>query len=262
MHRQQKTLTPSSLILPLAVTALVIFLASSANAQNSESTNVDLPPSLEDLAAPREARLAPTNSTTTANGTTSIQRSNSTFSTEGSLDVTSTTSTDNPERALSTKRFEWANAVAARREAIQLKIERLSSSTITMRAALSSEAKERMRPMTQNSIALLSTAIERSKNVSIKLRAQAEAINVRGIDTAEAVNLLDQADALIAQAESSLSGVDINIEYALSSEAPRENWVDAKAQLQMTAEIIRTVRPLLQEAITILRNGLRNSVND
>ncbi len=70
---------------------------------------------------------------------------------------------------------------------------------------------------------------------------------------------MDQVDDLLTQAETSLSGIDVNIEYALTSESPKETWVDARGQFQATAEIIRTTRPLLQEVGSILKTAAQKA---
>ncbi len=269
MHRQQKTFTPSSLILPLLVTALVIFLASSANAQNVGPAT-ELPPSLESLAAPREATLAPATGTADAVVPTPpamIEDNNAPLRMDTSVRVetaasnTRATANQNLRADLSAKRTEWANTFTERREMLERKRAELASSTLERKAALNVAAQERLRQLAERSASVLLGAVERMKNVSSSLRERAEVMSSRGVDTVEAIILLDQIDDLLAQAETSLSGVDVNIEYALTSESPKETWVDTRSQFQATAEIVRSVRPLLQETVTLLRTAIQKANN-
>lgn len=265
MHRQQKTFTPSSFILPLAVTALVIFLASQANAQNTD-TEVDLPPSLESLDAPAEARLAPINLDDLATGTppeepAALPMNRAAVDVNVSVGNASSSINQNVRADLSSKRTEWTTALLERRDMLERKRAELASSTLARKAALNAEAQARMGQLAEKSASTLLGALTRIKNISSNLRDRAESMSSRGVDTTEAMVLLDQADDLISQAESSLSDIDINIEYALTSETPKETWADARIQFQTTAEIIRTIRPLLHEVVTALREAIRNTEN-
>lgn len=262
MHRQQKTFTPSSLVLPLLVTALVIFLASSANAQNAEPVT-ELPPSLDSLAAPREARLAPDTSTT--NTSTVPPERNATLRMEANVEADDSTSNTravvnaNLRADLSAKRAEWASASQERQQMLAEKRAALASSSMERKAALNAAAQERMLRLAENSTAVLTRAIERMKNISSNLRERAEDMSSRGVNTIDAIALLDQVDDLVSQAETSLSGIDVNIEYSLTAENPKEAWVDARGQFQATTEIIRTIRPLLQEVVSTLRAAIKNA---
>lgn len=275
MHKQQKTFTPASLVLPLALTALVIFLASSASAQNVDPATEPEPAPLrlEDPIPPIEATLAPRNA--------EIQKSMGPAN-DGSLtqmETRNATSTERPagrdtavrndaafnqnSRAdLGAKKAEWARALAERSEMLERKRSELASTTLARRAAFSDKAQERVRQMAQVSTNRLTEFLSRIKNFSSNLRDKSESLSLRGVDVSEATLLLDQVDELIRQAEASLSGIDINIEYTLTSENPLENWMDAKTQLQTTAEIIRTIRPLLQETVVTLREAIKNATTE
>lgn len=273
MHRQQKTFTLSSLILPLLVTALVIFLASSANAQNLEPAPVpettELPPSLESLAAPSEARLAPESVTTntTSAPSTRPENTDATLRMDANAEVGVTASNtqavvnQNIRADLTIKRTEWANVSAERQKMIASKRAELASSTLERKAALDAATQERVRQLADNSVSILSGAIGRMKNISSNLRERAETISSRGVNTVEAISLLDQVDDLLTQAEASLYDIDVNIEYSLTSENPRENWIDARGQFQTTVEIIKAIRPLLQETVTTLKVAIQNTNN-
>lgn len=266
MHRQQKTLTPSSLILPLAITALVIFLASSANAQNTAPAS-ELPPSPADSVMLREARLAPTSSTNNASpeapmspqNDNTILRTNVNVEVDASVSNTRVVANQNLRADLSENRAKWANASVERRAMLERKRAEIASSTLERKAALDSAAQERTRQLSQSLTAILSGAITRMENISSNLRVRAEVVSSQGADTAETVLLLNQIDDLIDQAESSLSGIDVNIEYTVTSEDPKKNWLETKEQFQITAEIIRTIRPLLQEIIATLRGTIQSA---
>lgn len=278
MHRQQKTFTPSSFILPLAVTALVIFLASSANAQDAiepvgaelpptppaaDLPQSDLPPSLDSLARPIEARMAPSNAAGSASGTTTRPRADLSPMNRASVNSgasnTPATLNQNFRADLEARRAAWANDSAERRLLLERKRAELASSSIERKAALNEKVQERMTQRAENLISVLSGALTRIKNVNTNLRERAESMSSQGIDVAEAITLLDQIDDLIKEAESSLSGIDVNVEYTLTSETPKEAWVDTKTQFQTTAEIIRTIRPLLQETVTTLKEAIKNA---
>lgn len=265
MNRQQKTFTPASFILPLAVTALVIFLASTANAQDASAPLPDLPapivqepPTLKPILAPHNdsaqmPKPEDVSKRTTVNASLSAEATvTSSTSASTTTDTSVKTSAD-----FNTMRAAWAKSVTERQIMLERKRAELASSTVERKAALNSAAQERIKQRTGKLTSVLSEALARMKGFSSNLHDRAESISSRGADTTEAIALLDQVDTLITQAETSLSGIDVNIEYTLTSESPRENWIDTKAQFQTTAEIIRAIRPLLRDVVDSLKGSVK-----
>lgn len=229
MYKQQKPLTLSSGLLACAVTALVLLVAASANAQTGGGTNpVSMPERREAISPPSGVRPA------------------------AGMSVSGVSSDRQAERR--------AN-LAERQAALEQKRLELADAAATRQAALGQAAQVRVRQMTGASVSLLSESIGKTRSLHDRLHRHAEDLGTRGIDMSAALAALDQANELLRDAETALSGIDISIEYALTSSDPRADWSDARVQLQSVREILQEARLLMREALAAIKTSVRPPVS-
>lgn len=254
MYKHQKPLTVSSALLASLVTVLVLLAASTAKAQDTEEL-----PLRENLEAPRSVVPAAvkTNEQNTLNQTqkpaeasmrTRMNSSTSTKEIEGTKSSATERLTDVKER-----REAWQKSQVERQKRIEEKRMALASSTIGRKAALQEQAQERISQRTEKLIGFLNRAIDKLRGFSQRLQEKSNSLSDNGADTQQVNTLLDGVEETLMNAEEALKGIDVSVEYALTSDQPRDAWLEVKDQILATREQIRGAHALLREAMAELK---------
>lgn len=268
MYKQQKPLTISSGLWALFVTAVVLLVAASANAQTSDDrgntsssapTNAEVMPKRDQVESAREVRPAPAttapvpglrpmpaNATTTRGETMEVRKAE--LATRAAL--------------MQEKRATLEQKTAERKTLLEQRREAIASSTLARKASLAEQVQDKVRSMSLRVANQLSTAITKLEEVSDRLRTRANDLSSRGVDVTTVISTLDQANASLSAAKRALEGIDVNIEYTVSSERPTEIWTGTRAQFQEVHAMIKEVRELLREALAEMKEAVRAAGTD
>lgn len=264
MYKQQKFLNVSSTIWALIVTAIVLLIAASANAQTTDGENVESVQPINDMGdiAPLPERR-PTNDATTTDGSqpqlnslpvTSELRPFST-STERSATTTANNASD-PTAAMIQERRA---AIAARQAALQEKRVALQNTTSAREAVLEEALRNRITSGASQLAVVLNRAIVTQKSINVRLQAKAAELQERGHDTTAVLTNLSHADELLTLAEEALAGIETNARYAAGSDTPRDDWTSVREQVAEVRELLREAREMIRNALSMLRAQLRPS---
>lgn len=259
MYKQQKPLTITSGLIALFVTVLVLLVASYANAEDTDTEPVVPLPLRGEVDTAREARQA-----VQATENTDIRARNEALAEERKAEMEQrrqelSSQMTKRKEAMEVKRAEFAEKLADRKIDLAEKRALLASSTALRRAALADTAQDRVRNIADRLTGVLDNAIQKLSQFSVRLRDRAEQLEDRKVDTAEVIFLLDEVDRLIATAKSSIDDIDTNIEFTVTSDQPREDWQDAKAQFQESQSILREAHQFLREAVEVLKQAVREA---
>ncbi len=145
------------------------------------------------------------------------------------------------------------NALQLRLQAKRTELENASS---TRQPALSSETQNLVTSGVGQIATALFGTIVKTKELSASLRDRASSVQGLGVDTAETVASLDQADVSLSLAEETLKGLDISARYAATSENPMTDWSETRQQFLAVRDLIIEAREHLRLATTALRSAL------
>lgn len=266
MYKQQKPLTISSGLWALVVTVIVLLLAASANAQTgvdngdtavSPNKNTDLMPKRNQVEPAREVRPA----SGAPDAPNRIQNLTPRSAMPDGIILETADRAGLMERAaiMQEKRATLEQKTTERRSLLEARREAIASSTVVRKAALERQAQERLRNMSLRVANQLTTAITKLQEVSDRLKSRANELKARGVETAVVDSLIKEIETSLEAAKLSLEGVDVNIEYTVTSERPVQNWAETRAQFQEVHEMIKTVRSLLRDALAELKQAVQNS---
>ena len=239
LDKLQKNFSLSSLAWTVFITAIVLFLAASANAQTEDTSvsNTEVP-----------AQIPPAERTEPAN--LPSEPATTTVEVDAETDITSSTNV---------RRADVLSEIQNRRTAIENKRVELAERTETRVAALKEEAQSRIINQSSRLTGVLELAISRLQTTSTRLRVHATNLSGRGIDTTTAITMLDEVDQIIGTATEALEGIEVNVSYAARSETPREDWQEAREQFVSVTRILGEARGLLGQVISELRRAITNT---
>lgn len=240
MDKLQRSFSVSSLVWAALVTAIVLTLAASANAQSDERAITD------DPARPVLTPLQVQERTVPDEPRTIIDTAPS------DIDRGAGMSAQPDDR-----RAAVLNEIESRRAAIETKRAELASQGAARVSALREETRVRVASQTSRLTNVLELGINRLQSASNRLRQRANELRDRGVDVSAAVSTLNEADRLLSSAKDALYGIDVNVSYATLSETPREDWQSAREQFLAVTRLLTEARTLLGQAI----NELRRAVN-
>lgn len=255
MYKLLKPLSVSSLIWALLVTAIVLFVAAGANAQapdemtasDSEGSANSLPSQMPPIPAVRtqvEARTPATEPLPPRDTVASSTTNNTAPNARGEAGQT----------GMRTEAINQRLAdIETRRAAIEEKRQSLQNASTTRQARLSEATQERaLNGMTRVNSVLI-TAINKTRDFADRLISRAEDLEARGLDTKAAVDFINQADQQLNLAEQALRDIDINAEYALTSDQPRTDWQDVREQFGSVRTALKSAHELLRSATSELK---------
>lgn len=250
---KQKPLSLSSGLWALFVTALVLVMASSASAENTESGTSPTRPMLKREAVEQAPAVRPMDQ---RRATTTDQMLANQAARDSKL-LTLASSTAARKAEWEAKRKELAVKFEERKTELAEKRAALASSTAARKPALAEKAQQHIKEAGERAEKILTKGIEKIRELSARLRARAASLADKGVDTTEVNVLLDEVDGTLKAAEEALADIEINVEYTAASEQPKNAWVDAKAQFQETRELVRQAHGLLREALAALKEAVR-----
>lgn len=257
MHKLQKSFPLSSLVWAAIVTAIVLALAASANAQEEAATTNIAP-------APNEIRPLPAAAPLKANASlpspakrmnmVGVENATGTKPLPPELPAAASSMAAERLQAFEERRSVLMEKLEERREALAEKRALIASSTTARRALLKEEAQKRVIDRAGRLAGVMEGAIDRLTSMSARLRDHADKLAAESVDTTATIAILDEADRLLITAKEALEGVDTNVSYAASSASPQEDWSDAKEQFMEVRSVLEEVRQLLREALTSLKD--------
>lgn len=247
MYKQQKPLTLSSGLIALVLTAIVLAIASSANAQQEDAATTSGPRAPE-----RRAEVESQIMTLQAAATSSA------FSSVSSTLAATTTA----EATWAEKRAAWQEVLNQRQAELARKRAELASTTAPRHSILSQRAITAITESSSRIAQQVSESILRLRNASEGMRGQVEDLRHRGLSVDSIVADIDQAGDLLAAAEQTLQGIDIDMAYALTSADPRAEWQNTKATLRLVNNAVQEASVLLLQGAAKMRVSITNMPAD
>lgn len=150
---------------------------------------------------------------------------------------------------LETFRTERAGMIEEKRTEIQARI-------AEKRAALSGQMQERMKMLSGNVKERITKTISRLQDLADRLDVRMATLEERGVDTTEAEAALEEARAKLEEALAALAGIDTDVEYAATSETPKEDWAGARAQFAAVHTLIKEAHALLRTSVAALKEAV------
>lgn len=253
---KQKPLSLSSGLWALFVTALVLVMASSASAQNTEPGTSPNRPMLKREAVEQAPAVRPAGGMDQNRATTTNPMMANQAAREAKMRAMAS-STAARKTEWEAKRKELEVKFEERKTDLAEKRAALASSTAARKAALAEKAQQHIKEAGERAEKILTKGIEKIRELSARLRARAASLADKGVDTTEVNALLDEVDETLKAAEEALADIEVNVEYTATSEQPKNAWVDAKAQFQEARELVRQAHGLLREALAALKEAVR-----
>lgn len=266
MHKRQRSLNSSSAAWATIATAVVLFIAASANAQDgtnlvpptapppdmaTSSSSAQVPPPQELPPEPRTNMPVVSTSTPPPDET---EPANPTF--RGNASGTIPLSLDSRIDMLAGRQLE----IEDRRALIEQKRQTLQTASSTRRGVLSQNLQNLAIGGLNRVSSLLSSAITRMKDGNARLRARADALQSEGKDMNLVLSLLDEVDASLNLANYSLTGIDVNARFAVTSTSPKEDWQSVRAQFAETRALLLEAKETMQEAIAAMKAAIGGGV--
>ena len=126
-------------------------------------------------------------------------------------------------------------------------------------AVLAAAVQERVSMIADNAVLRLTETIDKLALIAVRLRVHALDLESRGVDVTAELSALASVEALFADARSVLAGIDVDIEYVVTSETPRAEWTEARVQFATIRDILTEAHTLLRETVTALKEAEMNS---
>ena len=127
-----------------------------------------------------------------------------------------------------------------------------------IRSRFSDVAQGRIQRLTNNLVERMTAAIEHLYNVADRIESHIEKIeDEHNIDAEESLLLIDKARDALRSAEIILEGITSDVDSALDSETPREEYSAIRAEIKEASAQIRKAHRLLRESVATLKELLR-----
>jgi len=266
MYKQQSPISVSSTVWTILVTIIVLLIAASANAQTSTKSEETVSTDPVDGVTPKELR-APTSTRQIDRKLPAVRERVEEYRDTRVQNMETThanvlENTAKRQELFDAKRQEWQTKIENRRTEIERKRAELASSTAARKAALTERAQERVSDLSQRIASRLTEVIVKMQNLSDRMRARAMELSERDLDVYVVLSNLNEVDTLLNSARDSLSGIDTNIQYAVTSPNPRTDWQSTRSQFEAVRDILKEVRELLRETLLILKNTVPSAATD
>lgn len=240
MYKLLKPFSVSSVLWAALVTALVLLIAASANAQTAENEvttdRTEQRPPLPPVPLPNNASIE-----------RGAIRDNVASSSARVSEVRDRMTEMSEERKAIFE--ERAALIEARKASLEEKRQMLENASSSRRARLSEEAQSRAQNGMARVSSVLSSAISKSRDFADRLSSKAESLEARGLDMESAKAMISDANEYLDQAEEALQGIDINTEYAVTSDRPIEYWQDVREQFAIVRGLIKQAHESLRGAV-------------
>lgn len=143
-------------------------------------------------------------------------------------------------------------ATAARREEMRAKIDERRSAEA---AELEELAQQRITTIANRATNELLAVVAKFEDISERLRASADARSPEDIGANAALVSLDTADGITVEARKALSDIDIAVEFVVTSDTPRADWQEVKAEYLAIRDLLAEARGQLASAIEELKGA-------
>lgn len=153
------------------------------------------------------------------------------------------------------RRAEFVAKMEERKAEIEAKRTEMLARGEEHRAALREQAQQRITTMAERATERLTTIIDEFDATADRMRERAEDLEADGVDISEVVSSIDSADRILTQARNALDSIDVDVEYAVTSEEPSADWADARAQLVEIRDLIKEAQELLREAVATMKSA-------
>ena len=127
------------------------------------------------------------------------------------------------------------------------------------RAILAETTQTRVTTIAGAAAARLTATIDKLALIAVRLRVYALDLQARGVDVTAELTALSTIETLFADARSSLEDIDVEIEFVVTSDTPRDDWAAARAQFAAISDTLKEAYELLRETITALKAAEMNS---
>jgi len=161
------------------------------------------------------------------------------------------------EAAMEVHRAELEVKKEERATAIEEKKAEIEARREEKRAVLTERIQTRITGLAENATARLQAAIASMGEIVSRIKSRAEVLEARGVDVSDALRILDSAEAKLAEASAELSGIDVDVEYVVTSDEPRTDWENARAQFSAIRDLLKEARELLREAVSALKEAVQ-----
>ena len=127
------------------------------------------------------------------------------------------------------------------------------------RVVLAEPIQARVTTIAESASVRLTATIDKLALIAVRLRVHALDLQARGVDVTAQLTALDTIETLFADARTALVGLDVEIEYVVTSDTPREDWAAARAQFATIGDTLKEAYGLLRETINALKTAEMNS---
>lgn len=254
IYKQHKPLSLSSGLWALFITALVLVMAASANAEDYGTSATPNRPAIKKEEVKAAPAVRPSGmEQKRASSTTDNRLANQPARDPKMWAATMASSTAARRAEWETKRKAMEVKFEERKASLEERRAALASTTAARKAALAEKVQEHIKQAGERAEQVLTKAIGKIRELSSRLRARASELEGRGVDTTEVKALLTEVDETLVAAENALSGIEVNVEYTATSDNPKNAWVDARAQFKEVHELVKQAHGLLREALAALK---------
>lgn len=157
---------------------------------------------------------------------------------------------------LAQKQAEWQEKFAARKSELEQKRAEMASSTAARKAALKDAVQAKVKERAIRIANVLTKAIDKIDGLRTRLATRAETLETQGIDMTEVNALLEEVRTTLLSAKEALKGIDVNIEYTVTSGDPKADWADTREQFEQVRDLIKTAHELLREALAAMKDAV------
>ncbi|MEX0918089.1 MAG: hypothetical protein WDZ93_02945 [Candidatus Paceibacterota bacterium] len=155
--------------------------------------------------------------------------------------------------AFQTLRESFAAAQADHRATRAERIAEIQERRAENRAALTAAAQSRINTLADTAADRLIAEAEKLAAIVDRMQTYAETLSGQGVDVAAEVAALESVDALLEDALAALRGIDIDIEYIVTSDKPMTDWSEVRAQFVRIKDVLIEARQLLRETVVALK---------
>lgn len=172
---------------------------------------------------------------------------------EESTETTQIETRGDMRAAMEERRAELQGEMEERREDMEERRAEMQTQMEERRAELSARAAERITNLAANVSNKMDTAAARLQDIIDRLNSRIDKLAEAGLDTTEAEAAMASAQVSVNTAVNELASIDAVVQAAISSDTPRESWVEVKATYQSIREQLRTAHTEIKAAVAALK---------
>lgn len=160
------------------------------------------------------------------------------------------------------RKAEMEARIEERKNRLEAKRAELQQRQEDRQQLLSERMQNRINTVSDNVTGLLERAIERLSGIIDRIENRAAELETDGVDTGDAMDILDEAKTKLNEASALLEGIDVDVDYIYSSDEPRTAWTELRDLFKEIHDMLREVRSLLKDAVAALKKAVRGDTTD